>query len=192
MDANKILLLQLLCSEFSSRFCALDFIDMKCEQIDINAKVSPALFLQIKDHPKEYIDFLKRHEYHHLIGSMLLHCELTDVLKDACKPFLSETEFENIKKEFEIAKNNIQCRWSDDGLYFYVPEFFMDIVAYPLSQFHHEIINTMNTFHIATGEYENMNIFLNELSPSFYTQFSSYWVAEKIGKLDAPSRIKVI
>ena len=49
--------------EFSSRFCALDFRGMVCEQLDINAKKTPGLLLKVDSHRNEYIAFLQEHNY---------------------------------------------------------------------------------------------------------------------------------
>lgn len=69
--------------------------------------------------------------------------------------------------------------------------FFVDIVAWPLSQFHHEIINTMDVFQVCDDRFKDLNVFLDARTPSFYTQFSQYWVAEKLGKLDVGSNLMV-
>ena len=70
--------------------------------------------------------------------------------------------------------------------------FFVDIVAWPLSQFHHEIISAMDVFHVYDDRYKDLNVFLDARTPSYFTQFSQYWVAEKIGKLETESNIMVI
>lgn len=187
MVINEKLQMYILYRDFSSRFCALDFRGMVCEQLDVNAKETPGLLLKVDSHKKEYIAFLQEHNYPELIANMLMYCELTDNLKDACKPFISDEEFEHIRKEFAIAQEHLSYTWLEDGLLFRAPMFFVDIVAWPLSQFHHEIINTMDVFQVCDDRFKDLNVFLDARTPSFYTQFSQYWVAEKLGKLDVGS-----
>jgi hypothetical protein len=164
---------------------------MVCEQLDINAKETPGLLLKVDSHRNEYIAFLQEHNYLELIANMLMYCELTDNLKDACQPFISDEEFEHIRKEFGIAQEHLSYTWREDGLLFRAPMFFVDIVAWPLSQFHHEIINTMDVFQVCDDRFKDLNVFLDARTQSFYTQFSQYWVAEKLGKLDVGSNLMV-
>lgn len=191
MVIDEKLQMYILYREFSSRFCALDFRGMVCEQLDVNAKETPGLLLKVDSHRKEYIAFLQEHNYPELIANMLMYCELTDNLKDACKPFISDEEFEHIRKEFGIAQEHLSYTWREDGLLFRAPMFFVDIVAWPLSQFHHEIINTMDVFQVCDDRFKDLNVFLDARTPSFYTQFSQYWVAEKLGKLEVGSNLMV-
>jgi hypothetical protein len=191
MVIDEKLQMYILYKEFSSRFCALDFRGMVCEQLDVNAKETPGLLLKVDSHRKDYIAFLQEHNYPELIANMLMYCELTDNLKDACKPFISDEEFEHIRKEFGIAQAHLSYTWREDGLLFRAPMFFVDIVALPLSQFHHEIINTMDVFQVCDDRFKDLNVFLDARTPSFYTQFSQYWVAEKLGKLDVGSNLMV-
>ena len=183
--------MHILYREFSSRFCAIDFRNMVCEQLDSDATETSGMLLKVDSNREEYIAFLQKHGYQDLIANMLMYCELSDNLKDACKPYVSGEQFEQIKKEFGIAQEHLSYQWQDEGLAFRAPMFFVDIVAWPLSQFHHEIINTMDTFHVCDERIKNLNVFLDARTPSFYTQFSQYWVAEKINKIEAVSNILV-
>lgn len=191
MVENEKLQMQLLYREFSSRFCAVDFRGMECKQLDPDSEETPGLLLKVESHREEYISFLQKHRYADLIANMLMYCELGDYLKDACKPFVSEEEFEHIRKEFGIAQEHLAYQWQSEGLVFQAPMFFVDIVAWPLSQFHSEIINMMDTFHICDDRFKDLDVYLDARTPSYFTQFSQYWVAEKIGKLEAKSNIIV-
>lgn len=192
MVTDEKLQMCILYGEFSSRFCALDFRGMVCEQLDVDATETSGLLLKVDSHVKEYIAFLQEHNYPELIANMLMYCELTDNLKDACKPFIGNEEFEHIRKEFGLAQERLSYTWLEDGLFFRAPMFFVDIVAWPLSQFHHEIISAMDVFHVYDDRYKDLNVFLDARTPSYFTQFSQYWVAEKIGKLETESNIMVI
>ena len=63
MVIDEKLQMYILYKEFSSRFCALDFRGMVCEQLDINAKETPGLLLKVDSHRNEYIAFLQEHNY---------------------------------------------------------------------------------------------------------------------------------
>lgn len=79
--------MHILYREFSSRFCAIDFRNMVCEQLDSDATETSGLLLKVDSNREEYIAFLQKHGYQDLIANMLMYCELSDNLKDACKPF---------------------------------------------------------------------------------------------------------
>ena len=120
MVENEKLQMQLLYREFSSRFCAVDFRGMECKQLDPDSEETPGLLLKVESHREEYISFLQKHRYADLIANMLMYCELGDYLKDACKPFVSEEEFEHIRKEFGIAQEHLAYQWQNEGLVFQV------------------------------------------------------------------------
>lgn len=186
------MIMNLLYKEFSSRFCVLDFRCIKFEQIGFREKEMSGLLLTIDQNTKEYIAFLDKYDYPQLIANMLMYCELSENLKDACMPFISNEEFEHIKNEFAIVQKHLCYQWQDRGLMFKCSELFIDIVMYPLSQFHHEIIKALDLFLFIKKARPEMELFLQAESPSLYTQFSQFWVAEKLDMLNPNLRLVVI
>lgn len=186
------MIMRFLYKEFSSRFCALDFRSIKCEQIGFRAEETSGLLLTIDQNTKEYMAFLDKYDYPQLIANMLMYCELSENLKDACMPFISNVEFEHIKNEFAIVQERLCYQWQDNGLMFQCSEFFIDIVMYPLSQFHNEILKALDLFLSIKKAIPEGTLFLQAESPSFYTQFSQYWIAEKLDMLNPNLKLVVI
>jgi len=174
--------------EFSSRICALDLKGFK----DPDSFEQSNVKLTVNSHVDENVMFLKKYDYAGLIGKLLMYCELADTLMDACSPFINDEEFYNIRKEFRTAQEHLSYIWQNDGLLFFAPSFFVDIVIFPLSQFHSQIIMAMEDFHIYDNGFNDNNVFLNAKTPSFFTQFSQYWVMEKINKLEVEGNITVV
>ena len=180
MLIEDVIIMNYMYQEFSSRICALDLKGFKNPDSFEQSNVK----LTVNSHVEENVRFLKKYNYADLIGKLLMYCELTDNLKDACKPFINDEEFYSIRKEFRTAQEHLSYIWQDDGLLFIAPSFFVDIVLFPVSQFHSQIIMAMEDFHIYDNGLDEFNVFLNAKTPSFFTQFSQYWVMEKINKLE--------
>ena len=181
MIINNSLVYKRLYAEFSARFCALDIkrvSNYDFRQNDRNA----FLFCKIGTNQQTNISFLKDNGYHQLITNLLMNCELTDILKEASKPYVSEKTFDDIKETFHQAQSHFKYVWDEAGLYISAPEMFVDIVQFPASQFHSNIIRALDTFkrYIEVSGSPS-NLFLNSQSPSFFTQFSDFWVANKLG-----------
>lgn len=176
------IVLRRLYAEFSARFCALDI--KRVSEYDFRQNERNAtLFCHIATNQQTNIQFLMENGYHQLIIDLLLNCELTDNLKEASKPFVDEKSFYDIKEAFQQAQTqHITYAWEEDGLYISASEMLVDIVLFPSSQFHVNIINALDTFkkYISAGG-SPTNLFLNSQSPSFFTQFSDFWVATKLG-----------
>ena len=166
--------------EFSSRICASDLKGFRNPDSFEQSKVK----LTVNSHIEENVMFLKKFDYASLIGKLLMYCELTDNLRDACIPFINDEEFYNIRKEFRIAQEHLSYIWQNDGLLFIAPLFFVDIVLFPLSQFHSQIIMAMDDFHIYDNRLDEFYVFLNAKTPSIFTQFSQCWLMEKINKFE--------
>lgn len=175
------LFMKRLYNEFSARFCALDI--KRVSEYDFSQNdVNSILFLPINENRRTNIPFLFENGYHLLIIDILKNCELTDSLKEASKPFVDEKTFFGIKEAFKIAQTLLTYVWKEDGLYISAPEMFVDIVLYPSSQFHSNVINAFEIFknYIDVNGFPAKNIFLNSKSPSFFTQFSEFWIADKL------------
>lgn len=170
-----------LCAEFSARFSALDI--KKVSNYDLRQNEENAiLFCHIATNQQTNIQLLMENGYHRLIIDLLLNCELTDNLKEASKPFVNEKAFYDIKEAFHQAQKHCSYAWEEDGLYISASEILVDIVLFPVSQFHTQIINSLDRFRefIEIGGSPTM-FFLNSQSPSFFTQFSDFWVANILG-----------
>ena len=181
-------IMSILYYEFSNRFCSTDI--WRLDKIKNEGQKHVPLLLSINTNTEEYINLLNTFGYPELIAFMLMNCDLNDNLKNACEPQFTDIEFQSIKEQFESAQMRLKYTWIEKGLVFSCPEFFADIIICPLSQFHHEIINALDTF--LPFKKNNINGFLEAYSPSFFTQFSQYWIAEKLDMLETKKNICVI
>lgn len=79
------------------------------------------------------------------------------------------------------------------GLLISTTDFIADVIRYPLSQFHSEVIKAVNYFlpFVRLSEEKGSSVFLNAYSPSIFTQYSQFWVAECLDILNVPSNICV-
>lgn len=180
-------------NEFSSRFCVLD-IQTAIKRLNgvLPCDECQVLFLYMVPEVRAYMHYLEEWEYHNMLAILLQSCSLSDRLRELCAPFVSDDEFDRIDKYFkDVQSKGIQYKWCDEGLALDVPEPFTDIVMFPLSQLHGEIVNALKMF----GEFVEAglkdNIYQDFYSPSLFTQFSQKWVADKFGIVKTHDNIGV-
>lgn len=179
-------------NEFSSRFCV---IDVQTAIKRINGELScdqSMILLNIDPKHRCFMHYLKEWKYQNLISIILSSCSLSNYLRELCRPFVTESDFNKFEEYFkEVQKNGFPYLWQEDGLVLKVPEPFVDIVMYPLSQFHGEILNALVLFSqfVEAGLKENM--YKDFYSPSIFTQFSQNWVADMFGINKTNDRIIV-
>lgn len=170
-------------NEFSSRFCVLD-IQTAIRRINgvLQCDDRKFLFLYISPDARLYMHYLEEWEYHNMLAILLQACSLPNRLRELCSPFVTDDEFDRLENYFkDLQSKGIQYQWCEEGLAMDLPEPFTDIVMYPLSQLHNEIVKALKMF----GEFVEAglkdNIYQDFYSPSLFTQYSQKWVADKFG-----------
>jgi hypothetical protein len=125
--------------------------------------------------------FLKDSEYMDLIGILLVQCNLNYHTLEIFKKLYGMHECDILLNEIKRAKGMLTYRWGEDGIEIYAPEFFIDIVIHPLSQFHSMVSMSYEQFVNVLEKLPKDNLFLQATSPSLFTQFAQYWVAKHLG-----------
>lgn len=168
--------------EFSSRFCILD---AQTAVNRINGELpseNPVLFLYIVPEARPYMHYLKEWEYHNMLAILMQACSLSSRFRELCSPFVTEEEFDKLEQYFkDVQAEGFKYIWCDDGLAMEVPEPFTDIVMWPLSQLHNEIVKALKMFGEFVDEGLKDNIYQDFYSPSLFTQYSQKWVADNFG-----------
>ena len=90
--------------------------------------------------------------------------------------------------------NEHSVRFDERGLVIHSKNFIVDTIIYPLSQFHTEVVKAMDCFIPARkmSDHFGSNIYLDAYSPSMFTQYAQFWVAERLDLLHFSSKIGVI
>jgi hypothetical protein len=121
-----------LIKEFEARICVTSLYPISKYQ---NAIENGGMLLRTQSN-HDFGKFLKDSEYMDLIGILLVQCNLNYHTLEIFKKLYGMHECDILLNEIKRAKGMLTYRWGEDGIEIYAPEFFIDIVIHPLSQFH--------------------------------------------------------
>lgn len=121
-----------------------------------------------------------------------MYSEIPDKLRDMAQCIYATKDIDDIVSAFAQAQESLRYIWKDEGLVFMAPEFFVDIMVRPLSQFHIQLTEAYKTFSEALRHIPVENLYLEATSPSYLSQYAQYWVAEKLGMIHFNSNIVVV
>ena len=182
--------------QFNARICLLD-IYLIYKQIEAghynNDMVT--LLLPVKIDTKDTVDFLKKNYYDDLIFDLISHVRISEDLKDCLSVKLDKCiiDYFNIELSRPTEKKNTVV-YCNEGLLINTTNIVADIIMYPISQFHTEIIKAANHFLqiIRMNEIMGTSLFLEAYSPSMFTQYAQYWVGECLGLIKDTSKLCVV
>lgn len=165
--------------EYSSRFCAVDALCAVNRLKGESPITCDVIFLQIAPQLREMMHYLYEWKYQNVVIKMIKESRLTENFRILCSPWLSQEDWKLLNDSFlTMRQNEIQYEWRENGLLLMLPEPIIDIVLFPTSQLHGEIMNALQYF----GQYveDGMKdvIYQDLYSPSVFTQFSQSWVAD--------------
>lgn len=181
--------------QFNARICLLDIYRIY-KQIEIggykNKKVH--LLLLVDTDTDETIDFLNKNFYGDLIFDLVTHVRISEDLEDSLSVKFDKCFIDLFKKALvhPFEKKDIIVP-HQKGIMIVTTNFIADVIKYPLSQFHIEVIKAVNCFlpFVRLNKEKESSVFLNAYSPSFFTQYPQFWVAESLDMLKSPSNISV-
>lgn len=155
------------------------------------------LLLPIEDNGCEIeaLDFLKKNHYDQLIFDLINNVRISDDLANSLTAMFSQKYIDLFKKALiHPFDNEHSVRFDERGLVIHSKNFIVDTIIYPLSQFHTEVVKAMDCFIPARKMSDRFgsNIYLNAYSPSMFTQYAQFWLAERLDLLHFPSKIGVI
>lgn len=143
----------------------------------------------------EALDFLKKKHYDQLIFDLINNVRISEDLANSLTAMFSQKYIDLFKKALiHPFDNEHSVRFDERGLVIHSKNFIVDTIIYPLSQFHTEVVKAMDCFIPARKMSDRFvsNIYLNAYSPSMFTQYAQFWVAERLDLLHFPSKIGVI
>ena len=143
----------------------------------------------------EALNFLKKNHYDQLIFDLINNVRISDDLANSLTAMFSQKYIDLFKKALiHPFDNEHSVRFDERGLVIHSKNFIVDTIIYPLSQFHTEVVKAMDCFIPARKMSDRFgsNIYLNAYSPSMFTQYAQFWVAERLDLLHFPSKIGVI
>ena len=158
---------EMLYQQFNARICLVDiYYIYKLAEKKAYANTVDDLLLPCVENRDEVRAFLERNGYGELIFDIVNHARVSD----KSVVFLSE------------------------GLRLTTSSAMADIIRYPLSQFHAEITKACDLFMKGKklNDEKDMKFYMESYSPSFYSQYAQYWVAERLDMLNYPSKICVV
>lgn len=143
----------------------------------------------------EALDFLKNNHYDQLVFDLINNVRISEDLANSLTAMFSQKYIDLFKKALiHPFDNEHSVRFDERGLVIHSKNFIVDTIIYPLSQFHTEVVKAMDCFIPARKMSDRFgsNIYLNAYSPSMFTQYVQFWVAERLDLLHFPSKIGVI
>lgn len=185
----------LLYEQFNTRICLIDFYYIyKKLEVRQYSNQEAILLLPVSENTDVIRAFLEKYEYDELIFDMVRHASISQDLEDSLLAYFNGNMVDVFKKACcHPFKKEKSIKFNTRGLQVFTTDFIADIIRYPLSQFHTEIVKACKMFMTAKeyNDKEGTNFYLEPYSPSFFSQYAQYWVAEKLDLLHFPSRIGV-
>lgn len=184
--------------QFNARICLVDiykiYKQLKARCYD---NCGMELLLPIEDNGCgiEAMDFLKKNHYDALIFDLINNVRMSEDLANSLMAKFDQMYIDVFKKAlihpFDIEHS---VRFGERGLVIHTKNFIADTIIYPLSQFHTEVGKSLDCFIPARKMSERFGSknYLDAYSPSMFTQYAQFWVAERLGLLDFPSKIWVV
>lgn len=186
---------EMLYQQFNARICLVDIYYIY--QKIVNRAFSndeDDLLLPCTDNTDETRAFLEKNGYGELIFDIITHAMVSEDLENSLLTHYNQEIVDIFKKlfvhPFEFSKS---VSFQAEGLKLTTSTAMADVVRYPLSQFHTEIMKAYKLFmkgKLLNNE-KGMNLYMESYSPSFFSQYAQYWVAERLNILNFPSRICV-
>lgn len=184
--------------QFNARICLVDIYNIY-KQLETRSydNCDMEILLPIEDNGCgiEALDFLKKNHYDQLIFDLINNVRISDDLANSLTAMFSQKNIDLFKKALiHPFDNEHSVRFDERGLVIHSKNFIVDTIIYPLSQFHTEVVKAMDCFIPARKMSDRFgsNIYLNAYSPSMFTQYAQFWVAERLDLLHFPSKIGVI
>lgn len=184
--------------QFNARICLVDIYNVY-KQLEARCydNCDMEILLPIEDNGCgiETLDFLKKNHYDQLIFDLINNVRISDDLANSLTAMFSQKYIDLFKKTLiHPFDNEHSVRFDERGLVIHSKNFIVDTIIYPLSQFHTEVVKAMDCFIPARKMSDRFgsNIYLNAYSPSMFTQYAQFWVAERLDLLHFPSKIGVI
>ena len=184
--------------QFNARICLVDIYNVY-KQLEARCydNCDMEILLPIEDNGCgiEALDFLKKNHYDQLIFDLINNVRISDDLANSLTAMFSQKYIDLFKKALiHPFDNEHSVRFDERGLVIHSKNFIVDTIIYPLSQFHTEVVKAMDCFIPACKMSDRFgsNIYLNAYSPSMFTQYAQFWVAERLDLLHFPSKIGVI
>lgn len=184
--------------QFNARICLVDIynvykqLEARCYD---NCDMEILLPIEDNDCGIEALNFLKKNHYDQLIFHLINNVRISDDLANSLTAMFSQKYIDLFKKALiHPFDNEHSVRFDERGLVIHSKNFIVDTIIYPLSQFHTEVVKAMDCFIPARKMSDRFgsNIYLNAYSPSMFTQYAQFWVAERLDLLHFPSKIGVI
>lgn len=153
------------------------------------------LLFPVEINTEETIAFLENHFYGDLIFDLISHVRINEDLGDSLSVKFDKNiiDFFNrlLLHPFEKKDSVGYCK---EGLIITTSDFIADVVIHPMSQFHSEVIKAANNFLpiVRMNKEMGTKFFLEAYSPSMFTQYAQYWVAERLGLIKETSKIMVV
>lgn len=194
MISNAPSIKKLLYQQFNARICLVDiYIIYKQIQAKTYSNEEADLLLTCIDNTDETRAFLEKKGYGKLVFDIVKHVEMSDDLENSLLSHYDQ-ELVNIFKKalvhpFDL---NNSINFQNEGLKLTTTDFVADIIRYPLSQFHSEIMKACNLFMKLKKNCDEKSIYMESYSPSLLSQYAQFWVAERLNMLDFPSKICVV
>lgn len=184
--------------QFNARICLVDIYNVY-KQLEARCydNCDMEILLPIEDNGCgiEALDFLKKNHYDQLIFDLINNVRISDDLANSLTAMFSQKYIDLFKKDLiHPFDNEHSVRFDERGLVIHSKNFIVDTIIYPLSQFHTEVVKAMDCFIPARKMSDRFgsNIYLNAYSPSMFTQYAQFWVAERLDLLHFSSKIGVI
>lgn len=184
--------------QFNARICLVDIYNVY-KQLEARCydNCDMEILLPIEDNGCgiEALNFLKKNHYDQLIFDLINNVRISDDLANSLTAMFSQKYIDLFKKALiHPFDNEHSVRFDERGLVIHSKNFIVDTIIYPLSQFHTEVVKAMDCFIPARKMSDRFgsNIYLNAYSPSMFTQYAQFWVAERLDLLHFPSKIGVI
>lgn len=184
--------------QFNARICLVDIYNVY-KQLEARCydNCDMEILLPIEDNGCgiEALNFLKKNHYDQLIFDLINNVRISDDLANSLTAMFSQKYIDLFNKALiHPFDNEHSVRFDERGLVIHSKNFIVDTIIYPLSQFHTEVVKAMDCFIPARKMSDRFgsNIYLNAYSPSMFTQYAQFWVAERLDLLHFPSKIGVI
>lgn len=181
--------------QFNARICLVDIYKIY-KQLEARCydNCDMELLLPIEDNGCgiEALDFLKKNNYEALIFDLINNVRMSEDLANSLMAKFDQMYIDVFKKALiHPFDKEHSVRFDERGLVIHTKNFIADTIIYPLSQFHTEVVKALDCFIPAhkMSERFGSNIHLDAYSPSMFTQYAQFWVAERLDLLFFPSKI---
>lgn len=186
---------EMLYQQFNARICLVDIYNIyKLVERKAYFNTVDDLLLPCNENRDEVRAFLERNDYGKLIFDIVSHAGVSDDLEDSLLAYFNRDIVDMFKKVFvHPYDRDKSVSFQSEGLRLTTSSFMADVMRFPLSQFHTEITKACNLFMKGKklNDEKGINLYMESYSPSFYSQYAQYWVAERLDMLNYPYRICV-